>query len=149
MPSRTAPISAASPTGPLSLNIGVVPNPHLWSHFKAAEALRDPARKLGGFDSVLEPDELLWAVMDGSECLACATAWLGEGFVEVKLVGGRDYARWIRELDEKIGAAARDAGASRLQAFGRRGWVKALGAMGWETFTMSDGSTAYSRRLEN
>lgn len=103
---------------------------------------------MGGFDSVLDDDELLFAVMDGDDLLGCATAWLHrDGFVEVKLVGGRDYRRWIKELDARIGAAAREAKATRLVAWGRPGWVKILRPMGWESNTMNDGTVAYSRAL--
>jgi hypothetical protein len=130
------------------MNIGAVPAPLEWTHWKAAEALLEPARVLGGFEAVIEPDEALWAVMDGDKLLACATAWLGEGFVEVKLVGGRDHRRWLKPLDDMIGAAAAEAGATRLTAWGRAGWTKILRAQGWESQKMTDGSTAYSRRLE-
>jgi hypothetical protein len=130
------------------MEIGSVTSPREWTHWKAAEAFLEPARKLGGFAEVIDPDEALWAVMDGDELIACATAWLGDGFVEIKLVGGRDHRRWIAELDDVIGRASRDAGASRLTAYGRGGWTKILAAQGWEHLKMDDGSTAYSRRLE-
>jgi hypothetical protein len=87
--------------------------------------------------------------MDGPRLLAVATAWLSpDGYVEVKLVGGRDHRRWLSELDRRIGAAAREAGATRLVAFGRAGWTKILRAYGWEAFKLADGSMAYSRQLE-
>jgi hypothetical protein len=130
------------------LNIGSVPDPQSWERWPEAEAYLEPARKLGGFDTVIEPDEALWAVMDGDELLGCATAWLVGDLCEVKLVGGRDHRRWIRELDQAIGAAAAAAGAARLTAWGRAGWVKILRAQGWGSQKMTDGSTAYSRRLE-
>ena len=130
------------------MQIGSVPAPLEWTHWKAAEAFLEPARKLGGFASAIEPDEALYAVLDGENLLGCATAWLGDGFCEVKLVGGRDHRRWIKQLDEVIGADAAEAGATRLTAWGRAGWVKILRAHGWESQKMSDGSTAYSRRLE-
>jgi hypothetical protein len=130
------------------LIIGSVPDPQSWEHWSQAEAFLEPARKLGNFATVIDPDEALWAVMDGDELLGCATAWLGEGFVEVKLVGGRDHRRWVSELDQVIGAAAAEAGATRLTAWGRAGWTKILRAHGWENQKMTDGSMAYSRRLE-
>ena len=130
------------------MQIGSVPAPLEWTHWKAAEAFLEPARLLGGFASVIEPDEALYAVLDGENLLGCATAWLGEGYVEVKLVGGRDHRRWIKQLDEVLGADAADAGATRLTAWGRAGWTRILRAHGWDAMKMSDGSTAYSRRLE-
>ena len=129
------------------MEIGSVPDPQSWEHWPQAEAYLEPARKLGGFDSVIDPDEALWAVMDEGELIACATAWLGDGFVEVKLVGGRDYRRWLKQLDETIGAAAREAGATRLQAFGRGGWRRALKPLGWESLGEVDGMTVYRREL--
>jgi hypothetical protein len=129
------------------MEIGVVPDPLSWDRWNEARAILDPARARGDFPAVWEPDELLWAVIDG-ELLACATAWMSsEGFVEVKLVGGRDHRRWLSELDKRIGAAAREAGATRLVAFGRAGWTKVLRAIGWEAFKLADGSVAYSRQL--
>lgn len=129
------------------MQIGSVPAPLEWAHWPEAEAFLEPARKLGGFDSVIDPDEALWAVMDEGELLGCATAWLQGELCEVKLVGGRDHRRWIKELDQLIGRAAREAGASRLTAFGRGGWRKILAAQGWESLKLSDGNTAYSREL--
>jgi hypothetical protein len=103
---------------------------------------------MGGFDSVLDDDEALFAVMDGNELLAVATAWMStDKYVEVKLVGGRDYRRWLQPLDERIGAAAAEAGATRMVAFGRAGWRKALSALGWDSLGEDDGMTVYSREL--
>jgi hypothetical protein len=127
--------------------IGSVPDPLNWDRWPEAEALLEPARKLGGFEAVIEPDEALWAVMDGDELLGCATAWLGEGFVEVKLVGGRDHRRWVSELDQLIGAAAKQAGAAWLQAMGRAGWRRSLSALGWAVMGEADGMTVYRREL--
>jgi hypothetical protein len=129
------------------VEIGSVPNPQSWGRWSEAEAFLEPARELGGFEAVIEPDEALWAVMDGDQLLGCATAWLGDGFVEVKLVGGRDYRRWIAKLDEAIGAAARGAGATRLTAYGRGGWRRALKPLGWVSLGELDGMTVYRREL--
>jgi len=94
-----------------------VPDPVNWEHWEKAKALLEPARERGNFASVLDPDEVLCAVMDGNELLAVATAWLStERYVEVKLVGGRDHHRWLGQLDNVIGAGARMVGASREEA---------------------------------
>jgi hypothetical protein len=129
------------------MEIGSVPAPLEWTHWKAAEAFLEPARVLGGFEAVIEPDEALWAVVDGETLLGCATARMCEGFVEIPLVGGRDFRRWIAELDTVIGAAAKQAGAASLLAMGRRGWAKILCARGWEVIGEMDGSTVYRREL--
>lgn len=76
---------------------------------------------------------MLFAVLDGDDLLAVATAWLStEHYVEVKLIGGRDYRRWLGLLDDTIGRLARDAGATRLIGIGRVGWAKSLKRMGWD-----------------
>ena len=132
------------------LRIGVVQSPHTWEHWEEAKAYLDPARARGDFNTVLEPDEELFAVLDGDELLAVATAWfdVGEMRVEVKLVGGRDHRRWLKELDEVIGATARRAGARSMVAIGRTGWTKSLGALGWEKFGEVDAKTLiYSREV--
>jgi hypothetical protein len=130
------------------LIIGSVPNPREWPLWPQAEAFLEPARKLGGFEGVIDPDEALWAVMDGDELLGCATAWLQGELCEVKLVGGRDHRRWVKQLDDAIGSAAAKAGATLMCAWGRAGWVKTLRALGWDSSKLDDGSVAYTRRLE-
>jgi hypothetical protein len=90
----------------------------------------------------------VFAVLDGDELLAVATAWfdVGRKLVEVKLVGGRDHRRWLKNLDNMIGAMARDAGATRLIAIGRLGWLKKLQAIGWAKLGEVDAKTLiYSR----
>src|SRR5690348_10300518 len=114
------------------LLIGAVANPTGWHRWEEAKALLEPARARGDFPSVIEPDEVLFAVMDGDDLLAVATAWLStDKYVEVKLIGGRDHRRWLVELDKVIGAAAAEAGATRLIGIGRAGWSKILQRNGW------------------
>jgi hypothetical protein len=133
------------------MQIGWVPNPKSWERWPEAEALLKPAAARGDFKDVLDPDELLWAVLDGEELLAAATAWLStDGYVEVKLVGGRDHRRWLKQLDEEIGKAAREAGATRLIAIGRRGWLKSISALGWAKISETDPQTwVFARQLES
>jgi hypothetical protein len=130
------------------LIVGSVPDPLNWDRWPQAEAFLEPARARGGFPSCLESDEVLFAVMDGDELLAVATAWLStERIVEVKLVGGRDHRRWLSELNEVIGAASRDAGATRMIAIGRRGWAKSLKLLGWEVCRPIEDHWLFERKL--
>jgi hypothetical protein len=133
--------------------IFVVPNPTSWERWEEAKALLEPARARGDFEDVIEPDEALFVVMEGDELLAAATAWLGtdnatgEKRVEVKLIGGRDHHRWIGELDEAIGAAAREAGATRMVAIGRRGWLRSIAPLGWAKCQPVDDHWLFERML--
>lgn len=133
------------------MNIGAIADPLSWDRWPEAEALLEPARQRGDFATCLEPDEALYVVLDGDEILAAATAWLGtsegERYVEVKLVGGRDYRRWVKQLDEVIGRDACRAGAARLVAIGRRGWLGELKRLGWGSVGELDGSIVYSREI--
>jgi hypothetical protein len=127
---------------------GAVADPLKWDRWPEAEALLEPARARGDFASVIDPDEALFVVLDGDELLAVATAWLSvEKYVEVKLIGGRDYRRWLGELDRVIGASARDAGATRLIAIGRGGWAKSLKPLGWDRVRAVEDHWLYARDL--
>lgn len=132
------------------MQIGWVPNPREWERWPEAEALLFPAAKLGGFKDVLEGNEILWAAIEDGELLAAVTAWLSvEKYVEVKLVGGRHRHRWLTQMDKVIGEAAREAGATRLIAIGRRGWLRELRALGWDKVGETDPATwVYSRETE-
>jgi hypothetical protein len=130
------------------VRVGSVPDPLNWDRIAEARALLEPARAIGGFESTLEPDEVLFVVLDGDELSAAATAWLStDRFVEIKLVGGRDHRRWIVRLDEAVGRAAAEAGATRLVAWGRRGWTKTLRELGWDSFAIDAETNGYSRSL--
>jgi hypothetical protein len=71
--------------------------------------------------------------------------------VEVVLVGGREFRRWLGLLDERVGAWARDEGATCLRAYGRDGWARVLkwGRIGpdWQTIGPFEDVTHYERRL--
>lgn len=128
--------------------VRAIENPTQWHKWNEARELLEPARARGDFPDVIEPDEALFVVLDGDELLACATAWLStEGYVEVKLVGGRDRHRWLAELDQEIGARARGAGATRLIAIGRRGWMRSIQRLGWVKLGETDDQWVFAREL--
>jgi hypothetical protein len=128
--------------------IGIIPNPEASSHWTDFKAFLAPAAKRGQLDTLIGPHELLWAVFDGQRPIAAATARLTEDNVaEVILVGGSDHRAWIAELDDLIGRAARDAGATCLRAYGRKGWIKTLKAQGWAVMGEADGLVMYERTL--
>jgi hypothetical protein len=129
------------------LNIGAVLDPQGWCRWEEAKALLEPARELGGQDSVHSPDQALWIVLDGTEMLAACTARITEVGCEVILVGGREHRRWLGELSEELGAAAKEAGAKRMVAIGRRGWLKSLLRLGWAKHGETGDMTVYTREL--
>jgi hypothetical protein len=71
-----------------------------------------------------------------------------EHYVEVKLIGGRDHRRWLGELDKAIGAAAAEAGATRMIGIGRAGWAKISGAIGWAKCQPVEDHWLFERKLE-
>lgn len=138
-----------SGVGDRALIIGAVADPLLWDRWPEAEAYLEPARARGDFPSCLGTNEALFVVLDGDELLAAATAWLStDRYVEVKLIGGRDHRRWLKALDDVIGAAAVEAGATRLLAIGRLGWWKAIKPYGWEKLGSVEDHWLFERKLE-
>jgi hypothetical protein len=135
------------------MQIRAIPNPTQWTRWEEAKALLEPARARGDFTDVIEPDEALFAVEGGDELLAVATAWLGTDnatgvrFCEVKLIGGRDHRRWLRALDCRIGAAAAEAGATRMIGIGRAGWSRILQRNGWVKCQPVDDHWLFEREL--
>jgi hypothetical protein len=128
------------------LEIGIVPDPEqtpCWSRFKA---FLEPAKARGGLDTLLGPHELLWAVFEAGRPIAAATArWIpSERVVEVVLVGGEGFRKWLKPLDDMIGRWARDEGAVALRAYGRSGWARVLG---WMVIGREGDFTAYERGL--
>jgi hypothetical protein len=130
------------------MEIGVVPEPRQWARWEEAQALLEPARQLGGFADVLGEHELLWAVLDGDDLLAVATAALGDDHAEIRLAGGRDHRRWALPLAQAIAAMARDEGVEFLCLSGRMGWLRSLRPMGWEYRGLIEGAPVIQHRLK-
>lgn len=130
----------------MSLEIGVLPDPEQTDFWPEIEAFLRPAADRGNLSELIGEHELCWVVLDGSTLMAAATArWLPEARqVEVVLVGGRDFRRWLKPLDEMIGRWGRDEGAIALRAYGRAGWARCLG---WKVIGREGDFTAYERDL--
>lgn len=127
-----------------SLTIGIYPDPEASPYWPQIVAFLEPAVALGK-DPMLSEHEMVWTVHDGPELLAAATTRVTrDGFAEVMFVGGRDYRRWLKPLDDMIAAWAADEGMSAVRAYGRRGWVRVLG---WDVLGEIGASTIYERRL--
>lgn len=131
------------------MNIGWVPSPREWSRWPEAEALLEPAAALADEPmEVLGHNHLLWAVMDGDDLIAVATARLTEdGRCEVPLIGGRDHKRWLAELDRIIGLSAAEHGAQWMMGWGRLGWARSLQALGWDMISRDGNFCCFVRPL--
>jgi hypothetical protein len=134
-------MSALPKTEPPELLIGMIRDPLSWALWPAAKAFLHPALMLGDENwpeveaSFQINEHQLWAVMEGGDLLAAAVtrvALARDGRVaEVYLVGGQDFERWIGALDATIESSARDLGCVGMRAYGRPGWKKTLGDLGW------------------
>ena len=90
-------------------------------------ALLQPAADLGGERIEYGPGWTTWTVHDDLKLVGAAHCRrTTDRAVEVVLVGGHGFRDWIGPLDERIGAWARDEGATVLRAFGRRGWARVI-----------------------
>jgi hypothetical protein len=130
----------------LSVDVGIVSDPEASPYWADFKAFLGPAAARGGLDTLIGENELLWGVLAENEAIGAATARLIDGgkVAEVVLVGGRDFRRWIRELDDAIGRAARDAGATSMLATGRKGWARVLG---WQLTGREGEMCRYERAL--
>jgi hypothetical protein len=91
-------------------------------------------------------DEVLFAVMDGDELLAVATAWLSTRALRRGQADRRaGLPPLARQLDEVIGAAAAEAGATRLDRHWAR-WVgEKLQRNGWAKLQPVEDHWLYAR----
>jgi hypothetical protein len=127
------------------LNIGAVLDPQGWHRWEEAKALLEPARELGGQDSVTAQIRRFGSSSTATRCWRLARQGSRKNGCEVILVGGREHRRWLGELSEELGAAAKEAGAKRMVAIGRRGWLKSLLRLGWAKHSEAGGMTVYTR----
>lgn len=110
-------------------------------------ALLQPAADLGGETIEYGPGWTTWTVHDGTDLVGAAHCRRTvDHAVEVVLVGGHGFRDWIDLLDERIGAWARDEGATVLRAFGRRGWARVLSEQGWSVMP-GERVTIYERDI--
>lgn len=134
------------------LLIGMIRDPLSWEHWPIAKAFLHPALMQGDEDwpeveaALTSNEQQLWAIMDGSRVIASAVTRIaltrGGEVVEVYLVGGDDHRRWLAALNDTIAVSARDVGCIAMRAYGRVGWLKSLGRLGWKAKTV-----AYERKL--
>lgn len=79
-------------------------------------------------DDLLADRAQLWVA---DQAAAVTAIYPGEGIVHFQLLGGRNMKRWLDNLIEVVGNAARDRGLWRMRETGRKGWARVLAAKGW------------------
>jgi hypothetical protein len=136
---------------PQQLLIGMIANPLTWDRWPEARILLHPALMMSDEDwpaveaALSSNGHQLWAVMEGGDLLAAAVTRValarGGEVAEVYLVGGHDFKRWIAELDATIEQSARQIGCIGMRAYGREGWRKTLGGLGWKPVALAYGRT--------
>jgi len=140
-------MSALPKTATPDLLIGMIHDPLSWALWPAAKAMLTPALERGGEDwakteAALSADEMrLWAVIEDGTLTAATVTRISVGnrgeVVEVFLVGGEGYERWLAPLNDQIEQAARDIGCVEMRAWGRSGWKKPLAALGWSAVAVA------------
>lgn len=117
----------------------------------------EPAVKSGGLrysiDAIKEMIDkriiALWAVLDDdNEMRAAITTRVQQypeaRWLEMDWIGGEEMDKWLPQLDDTLSGYARSMGCQFMSGQGRRGWMKPLGELGWE----SD-SVAYRKDLRD
>lgn len=114
------------------LVISWLPDPHLREDWPVIKAMLEPAVERG--HDLFDPEiDICWLIYEGSTAVAAATTRLRtNGIAELRLAGGTRLREWVGLLDETVTNWARDAGASRLNMRGRRGWARFAARCGWE-----------------
>ena len=126
------------------MRIGVIADPLKHPDWPKIKAFLEPAARRGGVP-ILEENEAVWAIYDPWPVGAATARITAEGFGEIVLVGGRDYRRWIHQLDWLIGAAMRREGMKSVRAYGRKGWIRVL--KNWTVIGSEGDAVGYERRL--
>jgi hypothetical protein len=140
-------MSALPSTSPPELLIGMIADPLAWAFWPAAKAMLTPALVQGDEEWPDVERELgtearqLWAVVESgflSATMITRIAQTNRGeVVEIFLVGGEGYPRWLAALNDQVEASAREIGCVGMRAWGRAGWSKPLRALGWKVETVA------------
>lgn len=142
------------------MEIGMIARPLEWAGWPAARDFLEPAlqRSDESWADILpelEDGQLqLWAVLQPDSGLkkrdilyaAAVTRIVAsrEGEIaEIYLVGGRDFEFWLSDLSETIARSAQEIGCIAVRAYGRTGWRRPLGKLGWREKTV-----AYEKALK-
>lgn len=86
--------------------------------------------------AVADRDMQLWVIHEWRELKAvCVTEirqWPRAKVLTALAVGGEDMPHWVGAIDDVLVRYAQANGCQAVEAHGRRGWTKTLGALGWK-----------------
>ena len=128
------------------MHVGILPDPVNHPAWAAISAYLEPAAERGGVP-ILEEHEEVWIAHTDRIWGAATARKTTAGYGEVVLVGGEKYRTWIGEMDRAIGAWLKDEGKSAVRAYGRKGWTRVLGKMGWNVIGYNGQNVGYERVL--
>lgn len=107
--------------------VSYLPEPQSHPLWPEIEKLLEPA-DFGG----LEPNELVWIAFDGPVLFGVATTILwDDGDAQIRCIAGKRFKDWGGPMEAALTRWARDCGAARLMARGRKGWTRIYRAFGW------------------
>ena len=90
------------------------------------------------FMRIIKGDMLLVTISKGSDIVAAiaieqTTFDTGKKIMNLTLVGGDDMHEWMHKFDEVTQNLAKDYGCEEIYIIGRKGWVRALRSLGFDT----------------
>jgi hypothetical protein len=92
-------------------------------------------------------NELVWIAFEGPVLFGAGTTILyDDGTVQIRLCGGFEHRKWVREAEAMVSAWARKSGAGKLTMRGRKGWARYFTRCGWAA-SEQDRKTQYEKVL--
>lgn len=109
------------------MQVSFLPEPEHHQLWNEIEAMLQPA----DFDR-LQDNEIVWIAYDGPILFGVATTILwNDGDAQIRCIAGTRFKEWGGLMESVIERWARDCGAARLTARGRKGWARLYRAFGW------------------
>ena len=130
------------------MEFSYLPDPEQHPCWDGIVSILKPAADYGDIP-VKEPEDDVWIVFEGQTIFAAVvTRQLDEHECEVRLIGGVRAREWLPYAEGVLCQWARDCGAWRLTARGRRGWGRLTRDLGWKPLGRDDaGRMLYERDL--
>ncbi len=88
------------------------------------------------YEKIVNETAQLWVMLNGEKIVAAfvteITTYGQKKMLTVHFAGGSRMKEWLQKIDEIFRDWAIDNQCSGIELTGRKGWVKALGSLGWE-----------------